>query len=346
MRSLLPILALFASAPFAAAQSFNIDVGDNLIIFPTPQNTYVGAANQAGTWNDVHTPYTSSLLKLDGSPSTVTTSSTTTASYNYFPSTLTGDDRNLMIDIQDLPFIGGPWSWTFNGLQDGDYVLYTYAWAPENTGFQTHVDVPTSTDPAQDIGGFWSGSPHVQGVTYAVHHLTVVNNTFSVLVDGVGGHDGSINGFQLVQVSTSPASIYCTAKVNSIGCTPAIGFSGTPSATAGSGFLITATNQINNKNGLLFYSTQGANGIPFQGGTLCVKAPIKRTAVQNSGGNAPPNDCSGTYSLDFNTYIASGVNPNLISGQQVNAQYWSRDPGFAPPNNTGLSDAVEFVIGP
>lgn len=140
-------------------------------------------------------------------------------------------------------------------------------------------------------------------------------------------------------------TIYCTSKVNSVGCTPAIAFTGTPSATAGSGFTISASNVINNKNGLIFYSTVGPNGLAFQGGHLCAKPPIKRTGVLSSGGNPPPNDCSGTYSFDFNVHIAGGTDPNLIQGAKVWAQWWARDPGFNPPDNTSLSDALEFTIG-
>ncbi|MBI5434591.1 MAG: lamin tail domain-containing protein [Planctomycetes bacterium] len=143
----------------------------------------------------------------------------------------------------------------------------------------------------------------------------------------------------------SGITVYCTSKVNSVSCTPTIGYTGTPSASAGSGFSVTVTNVINNKNGLLFYSTVGPNGLAFQGGHLCTKPPIKRTNVQNSAGNPPPNDCSGVYSLDFNTHIAGGTDPNLVQGAKVWAQWWARDPGFSPPNNTSLSDALEFTIG-
>jgi hypothetical protein len=142
-------------ASLASAQSFNLDVGDNLIIFPVPVNSYAGAAGQSGVWNSVRSPYATNLLKLDGSASAVTTSSDQTSSYNYFPSSLTGDDYNFMVDIQDVPWIGGPWTWTFAGLSNGDYAVYTYAFAPENNGNQTRVSVAGSTDPAQDVGGIW-----------------------------------------------------------------------------------------------------------------------------------------------------------------------------------------------
>ncbi len=131
--------------------------------------------------------------------------------------------------------------------------------------------------------------------------------------------------------------------MNSLGCTPTISYSGTPSATVIGSFLIKATNVINNKNGLLFYGFQ-SSGLPFQGGTLCVKAPVKRTSVQSTHGNAPPNDCSGSMSFDFNLYIQFGVDPSLVAGRQVFTQYWSRDPSSA--STTSLTNALRFVINP
>jgi len=137
---------------------------------------------------------------------------------------------------------------------------------------------------------------------------------------------------------------YCTAKVNSKGCTPQIGWIGAPSASPAGSFDVTASNVINNKNGILFYGLAGPYNLPFQGGYLCVKPPTKRTPVQASGGNPPPNDCSGAYSFDFNAWIQGGSDPNLGAGVQVNAQYWSRDP--QSPSSTGLTDGIEFVICP
>ena len=351
MRKLLiSSLALLCLLPAASAQSFNLDVGDNLIIFPVPTDGYVGAANQAGRWNNVATPYGVTLQNLDGTPSTVSTASNSSSSYNYFPSLLVGEDRDLMIDVQNLPSLGGPYTWTFSGLRNGDYELYTYAWAPENNGFQTRVDVPASSDLPQDVGGLWSGGTHVAGVTYALHHVTVTAGTINVLVQGLAGHSGSINAFQLVEL-TPQVTVYCTAKVNSLGCTPTIGFSGASSASASSGFLIGATSVLNNKNGLLFYGSNGRAALAFQGGTLCVKTPVRRTPAVNSGGNPPPNDCSGNFSLDMNAFAAglAGGNPApelSVPGTIIDVQWWGRDPGFVAPNNTTLSDGLEYTVGP
>ncbi|MCE9594695.1 MAG: VCBS repeat-containing protein [Planctomycetes bacterium] len=139
-------------------------------------------------------------------------------------------------------------------------------------------------------------------------------------------------------------AVYCTAKVNSKGCYPQIGFTGTPTAGAPTGFNVLATNVLNNKSGLFFYSLAGRQAAAFQGGLLCIKPPTKRTAVQGSNGNPPPNDCSGQYTFDFNAYMFSGVNPALIAGVKVDGQYWSRDNGIAAPNNTGLTEGIEFTI--
>ncbi|MCC6407467.1 MAG: hypothetical protein IT453_09885, partial [Planctomycetes bacterium] len=110
-------------------------------------------------------------------------------------------------------------------------------------------------------------------------------------------------------------------------------------------FVVGANNVLNNKSGLFFYSLAGKQAVAFQGGHLCIKLPTKRTPIASSGGHVPPNDCSGGYALDFNAYAASGVDPAVqVPGTTVFGQWWQRDPGFAAPNNTGLTEAIEFVM--
>lgn len=146
------------------------------------------------------------------------------------------------------------------------------------------------------------------------------------------------------------SATYCTAKVNSLGCTPSINSTGAASATANSGFIVTASNVLNNKSGLLFYGTTGRNAVPFQGGTLCVNPPTRRALLVNSGGaSAPTNDCSGQYSIDMNAFarglLGGTPAPELsVPGTLVDCQWWGRDPGFSAPNNTTLSNALEFTV--
>jgi hypothetical protein len=140
----------------------------------------------------------------------------------------------------------------------------------------------------------------------------------------------------------APAVVYCTAKLNSQLCVPAIAASGYASVSNSAPFTISASSILNQKTGLLFYGYQ-ANATSFQGGTLCVHAPIKRTATMNSGGSPTGTNCTGTFAFDFNALIQAGGDPLIaIVGQQVNAQYWSRDP--QDPFTTNTTNAVQFAV--
>lgn len=134
---------------------------------------------------------------------------------------------------------------------------------------------------------------------------------------------------------------YCTAKTNSDGCTPEIGYQGTPSASAATPFDVTASLVLSGKSGLLFYGYQPA-AAPFQGGTKCAAAPIRRTPIQSSSVGA--GACSGAFAYDFNAEIQSGGDPALAVDAVVYCQYWYRDP-FAS-FTSGLTDGLSFTIGP
>jgi hypothetical protein len=138
-----------------------------------------------------------------------------------------------------------------------------------------------------------------------------------------------------------PPSVYCSAKTNSRGCTPAMSWSGVPSAGAGSGFVLRATEVLDGVPGMLFYGLAGPAAQPFQGGFLCVQSPLRRTAAVLSGGLPP---CGGLLAFDFNAHAASGADPGLTAGTDVHCQFWSRD--GKDPFGLSLTDAVAFTLGP
>jgi glucose/arabinose dehydrogenase len=147
------------------------------------------------------------------------------------------------------------------------------------------------------------------------------------------------------ECACSPAPFaYCTAKLNSMLCLPAVSSTGTPKVGNPFPFNVKASQELNNMVGILFYGLNQAN-VPFQGGTLCVGPQVTRTPGQSAGGNPGfGTDCSGIYSFDFNAYVASGADPALVAGQQVNAQYWGRDLNDSSGFGSSLSNALQFVL--
>jgi hypothetical protein len=140
---------------------------------------------------------------------------------------------------------------------------------------------------------------------------------------------------------------YCTSKPSSLaGCTPTIGFSGAPSLSAGSGFVVSAGPAPGGNNGLFLYTTQGAAAVPanLPFGFLCIQSPgFFRFAAQLGGGT--PGLCNGQYSVDFNTYAATQViDPLLVAGASVDLQCWYRDP--PNPGAANLTNAGSFVLCP
>ncbi|MBK8177671.1 MAG: hypothetical protein IPK67_01935 [Planctomycetes bacterium] len=149
----------------------------------------------------------------------------------------------------------------------------------------------------------------------------------------------------------NPVVPYCTPKINSLGCIPTMAVVGCSSATNAQPFFITAAQVINNKPGLLLYANTGQAAVPFQGGILCLNPPVRRSIPLSSAGNPPPNDCSGLYSLDMNAFsvgLLGGAPQAYLQsvGTVVSTQFWGRDPGFPSPNNSTLSDGLQYTVGP
>ena len=193
-------------------------------------------------------------------------------------------------------------------------------------------------------GAFASGAVHVLNADLTPRWSIAVSNV-NIGAPAIG-EDGTlvIAGVGTNVRAYRAAYSYCTAKINSAGCAPSISASGQPRASGAAPFHVAVASLLNNQLGVLFYSTSAAASVPFQGGILCLQAPVARTLPTSSLGSPTESDCTGSYLSDFNAWIAGGGDPALVAGAHVWAQHWSRDPGVA--TGTGLSDALAFTIAP
>jgi hypothetical protein len=144
-------------------------------------------------------------------------------------------------------------------------------------------------------------------------------------------------------------STYCRAGTSASGCTAAIFASGLPSASAPSGFYLTATDVEGAKDGLFFFGTNGQQANPWGNGTSyqCVVPPVMRCGLLTGSGSA--GACDGSFAQDLNAlWCPSCPKPakNPGAGAIVQAQLWYFDPASTSNQTTSFSDAIEFWTGP
>jgi Tol biopolymer transport system component len=143
---------------------------------------------------------------------------------------------------------------------------------------------------------------------------------------------------------------YCTSGTSSHGCIASIAATVNPSLSLAQPCIITVTSVEGLKSGILFY---GADNTGFTPGPwassstswLCVKHPVQRTPIKNSGGTF--NACDGSFALDWDGYQAGHPlalgNPWNFS-DRIYVQAWFRDP--LAVKSTNLSNALEMTYGP
>jgi hypothetical protein len=139
---------------------------------------------------------------------------------------------------------------------------------------------------------------------------------------------------------------YCTAGTSASGCQALLSTTGTPSASASSGFTVDASGMEGAKAALVYFGTNGRKAVPWGNGTSwqCVVLPTKRGGPIASTGT--PGACDGAISYDLNARWASKPIQNPGPGTQVQAQLWYRDPLNTSNQTTSLSDAIEFTVCP
>jgi uncharacterized delta-60 repeat protein len=156
------------------------------------------------------------------------------------------------------------------------------------------------------------------------------------------------HGIARVELAWIDVVSYCTSGVSSLGCTPSISASGVASVSAASGFTLDVQNVNGARQGLVFYGLGGRTGNSLGAGNtsyFCVKAPVQRMFVQNSGGAA--GTCNGTLQQDWLAFVSSqpsALGAPFAAGVNVQAQAWYRDP--PAPKSVALSNALEFITVP
>ena len=153
-----------------------------------------------------------------------------------------------------------------------------------------------------------------------------------------------------LQVDFVPSQpmVYCTAGTTVNGCVASISATANPNITHSMPCQVTIGSVEGQRSGIVFYGL-AAVAVPWcstSGSSyLCVKAPLMRTGLQNSGGTL--GACNGTLRLDWNAFQLA--NPNALgapwlASERAYAQAWFRDPSSC--KTTGLSNAVELTYQP
>jgi hypothetical protein len=148
----------------------------------------------------------------------------------------------------------------------------------------------------------------------------------------------------------TPAVVnYCTAGTSTGGCRASLSASGVASASAASGFTLSASDVEGARTGVFFFGSSGRQAAPWGGGTSfqCVLPPTARTGLMT--GSGAQGACDATYARDLNALWCTTcpkANLNPQPGTVMQAQFWYRDPQNSASLSTSLSDALEFTVTP
>ncbi len=182
---------------------FNVDFCNGSLWTP---NTFGGAANQPGFWNQA-TGYKGPkyLDNLSGQATDVhlIAPGDLGPCFSFNNPNTSGSIQTLMDDLSSLGASNAKRTLNVRGLPAGTYQVYTYAWDPTSSSASVSVNVNNAG--AQQVGGAWPGS-FVQGVTHALHTVTIgagqdIVIDFHVLQSGAILHEGALNGLQIVPIN-------------------------------------------------------------------------------------------------------------------------------------------------
>lgn len=201
-------------AALAQAQYFNIDVDQPGLNPPlgmgAPSSAFGAAAGQPGFWNTLSGVSYGPLALQDLAGNSTGVQVSVSASYSvlsdlaYNNPANTGDYALLLNDAEQVGSLstGGTLTFTFTGIANGTYSIYTYACMSQGLTSLAEVSVPGSTTfNPQIVTGPMTGNAFALGITHSIHTIAVTGNTFQVVVNApvVAANQGTyVNGFQIV----------------------------------------------------------------------------------------------------------------------------------------------------
>jgi hypothetical protein len=347
-------LDVFAPPGPPTPASINVDIGSPAA-FPAPSDAYGGAAAQPGFWNARSASVAHGMLNdLTGSPcQAVLTSSFHGVDFAFDNAGTTGDDQALMDDAQDVNYTGPMATWTFSNLFGGSYVVYTYAWAPDNANFQSLVTVAGSPDSPQIVGGPWPGA-HVLGVTYARHRARVASGgSLAITIEGPTDF-GTLNGFQLVR-EESPFAPYCfgdgtgtpcpcgNAGAPGNGCAHSLDANGANLSASGIPSLASDTvvllgTGMPDSTCLYFQGTTSIAAV-FGDGLRCAAGTVVRLGTKLNAGGASQFPGPGDPSISAQGLIGA-------PGIRVYQVWYRNAAAFCTPSTFNLTNGVEASWSP
>ncbi|MDA1263546.1 MAG: hypothetical protein O2816_00535 [Planctomycetota bacterium] len=350
------ILCLVLTA-VASAQSFNLDVGGAGAFNGNgpPSSGYGAASGQVGAWHWIdadplqgQNSYTTPPLSdINGAVTGVTADFVCLNPGDSFTlldadePVASGDHALLMEDI--MYCIGEPYTITFNDLLPGEYEVYTYAMAPDSASLFSLVDVPAGIGGAQVVGGAFPGG-HAQGVTFALHTVTVDASGLLVIDISSNASDDSLNGVQLVMsgVGGNPIGTnFCgPANLNSSGAPAVIAAFGSEEVIHNFVRLDAVQMPANEFGYFINSTTQGFVIPPGSQGNLCLGGQIGRHTA-----NVLSTGATGEFSLqlDLTDVPTPGGHVAINPGETWYWQAWFRDNNPGPTNNFTEGICITFL---
>jgi len=362
--------AVLAAAP-VSAQSLNINLGTSNLA-QLPSNAYGAAANQTGSWNVVsgNPASTTNLIDVNGAPTTVTIAHVGGFGDFGIPNaTWSGDDEKLMekaVDVGGLAQGGGTITWTISGLVAGSYRVYTYALAPDLPAtYRTRVAVTNASEASQIVGGAWPGSPHVLGISYALHTVTVgIGQNLTIVTTDPGApanNLATVNGLQIQRTDSAfigtpfcfgdGTATACPCGNNSNfganeGCLNSLGLGGKLQATGVASLsndsVVLRGSRMPNSFALYFQGTaqqNGGLGAVFGDGLRCASGSIARLATKSNAGGISQYPAAGDASVS--------VRGNVTGAGTREYQVWYRNPAaFCTASTFNLTNGLQLNWAP